>query len=45
MLSSIPLYSGEKVSRAGAVVVSFCPDSEFIKLDDGSINFLANFLG
>ena len=43
MLSSIPLYSGEKMSRVGTVVVFSCPDSEFIKVGDGSINFLSEF--
>ena len=39
------LYLGEKMSRVGTVVVSSCPDSEFIKFGGGSIFFLVNFLG
>ena len=45
MLSSIPLYSGEKMSRVGTLVVSSCPDSDFLKVGDGSINFLVSILG
>ena len=44
MLSSIPLYFGEKMSRVGTVVVSSYPDSEFIDVGDSSI-ILVNFLG
>ena len=43
MLSSIHLYLGEKKSRVGAVVSPSCPDSEFIKVGDGSINFSSEF--
>ena len=43
MLSSIPLYPGEKMSRVGTVVVSSCPDSDFVKVGDGSINFFSEF--
>ena len=43
MLSSIPLYPGEKMSRVGTVVVSSCPDSDFVKVVDGSINFFSEF--
>ena len=43
MLSSIPLYSGEKMSQLGTVVVSSCPDSDFLKVGDGSINFFSEY--
>ena len=43
MLSSIPLYPGEKMSRVGTVVVSSFPDSDFVKVGDGSINFFSEF--
>ena len=43
MLSSIPLYPGEKMSRVGTVVVSSCPDSDFVKVGDRSINFFSEF--
>ena len=43
MLSSIPLYPGEKMSRVGTVVVSSCPDSDFVKVGDGSRNFFSEF--
>ena len=43
MLSSMPLYFGEKMSRVGTVVVSSYPDSEFIDVGDSSIIFLSEF--
>ena len=43
MLSLILLYSGEKMSRPGTVVVSSCPTSEFNKVGDDSINFFTEF--
>ena len=43
MLSPIPLYSGKKMSRVRAVVVSSCPDPEFVKVGDGSINVFTEF--
>ena len=43
MLFSIPLYSGEKMSRVETVVVSSCPDPDFVKVGDGSIIFFSEF--
>ena len=43
MLTPIPLYSGKKMSRVRTVVVSSCPDPEFAKVGDCSINVFTEF--
>ena len=43
MLFSIPLYSREKMSQVGTVVVSCYSHSEFIKVGDGPINYFSEF--
>ena len=43
MLSSILLYSGEKMSWVGTVVVFSCSDSKFIKVGDCSIIFFNEY--